>query len=131
MKLLPGILLVGFISIAVFGFMAMNDNHETGCIATTVNGGVCPAQDPLGLANFYLSAFRYFSNAVFSGNFASFFLAVLVSALISSAVLSEKIFFSVKTFTSEQKRYFESFLPSFRQTIVRWLALRENSPALI
>ncbi|MDP3999786.1 MAG: hypothetical protein Q8P76_04350 [bacterium] len=130
MKLLPVILLVGFVSIAVFGFAAMNDDHGSGCLATMVNGGVCPEQNPLVFAAFHLEVFKSFSSAVFSGNFAGLFSIILALALILATVVTGKISPPAKIFTAERKRYFESFLPLFRQAIIRWLALRENSPAL-
>lgn len=131
MKLLPVVLLVGFVSIAVFGFAGMSDGHGSGCIAAQAHGGVCPEQNPLGFASFHMEAFRNFSSAVFSDNSAGLLLMILALILISTATVAGKISPPAKIFTAERQRYFESFLPSCQRTIMRWLSLRENSPTLV
>jgi len=63
------ILLISFVSIAVFGIFGMHagmQDHGGGCIAAAAQGTDCPKQaDPVEYLTFHLDAFRDFSTATF------------------------------------------------------------------
>ena len=74
-------LLVGFVSIAVFGVFGMHadmQNHNgAGCIAATAAGADCPRQaTPADSLAFHASFFKSFSSANFAGSVLSLLLLV-------------------------------------------------------
>ncbi len=120
-------LLLGFISIAVFGFAAMNHDSgygHNGCIATIAQGTDCPKQEStLAFLTFHTGAFKGFSTAVF---------AVLTLFLISLAALA---FFPDPIFQEPNfSHYFFALrLSSFAssENLISWLSLHENSPTVL
>ncbi|MBI4135480.1 hypothetical protein HY477_01985 [Candidatus Uhrbacteria bacterium] len=62
-RLVYFILLVSFLSIAVFGFAGIG--HQ-GCIAELAKGPACTVTEGLGIADFHISAFKSFSLAISS-----------------------------------------------------------------
>lgn len=102
-------LILSFLAMAVFGFLAMN--HDDGqkidnCLAAKIKGMDC------------------------IGAYKSFSLAVLILFLLSGALLiprTNSLFPALKF----SKKIFESFIAPFKNEAIRWLCLLENSPNLI
>jgi hypothetical protein len=134
MKILVGISLASFLAIAVFGVFAMNHgsghDHEEGCIAATAQGTYCPKEGSvLSFLNFHLDAFRSFSVATFGGNLVN------IMSLLTALVL---VFFGIITsinpasgISYRRRQFLESYSFSFQREITHWLALHENSPAIL
>lgn len=114
--------------IAVFGFAAMS--HGAGhCIASAVQGAVCPNGDLLGFASFHLGFFKNFGNAVFKSLVAG---AVLLAVALVALVLK-----SPESFGAGFKRTItwknggnRNFVALPIENIRQWLSLFENSPSL-
>ena len=84
------LLIIGFLGIAIFGFMGMGtDGHgHMDCIATAVQGKICPETFGVaGFINFHFNAARFFSTAVF-GSLALTALAVFLSFALVTLILS-------------------------------------------
>lgn len=125
---------MSFIAIAVFGIFAMNHGggHSRGCVAATVQGDAdCPlvAGNMIAFLAFHFDVFKSFSTATLNSSFAGMLLIVL--ALVSMSLLfSEK---TIPAFSNPQinKRRQESLKLRFRNNLIHWLALHENSPSVI
>ena len=87
--LLTSLLVISFFGLAVLGFagMAMAAGHgHSDCIATAVQGAVCPeAPGTAGFINFHAGAVRFFSTAVIGAS-------ALMFLLLLCALFSESIF---------------------------------------
>ncbi|MBI4119271.1 MAG: hypothetical protein HY456_00300 [Parcubacteria group bacterium] len=122
-------LITGFIAIAVFGVFAMghgNEHSHNGCIAATAQGTDCPKEEgAFSFIAFHLEAFRSFSTATFGNNLASVLLLLIVSVLNVAVALP--------AFATDHRRgqFLESYSPPFQRELTRWLALHENSPAVL
>ncbi len=122
------IFLASFLLVSVLGFAAMGDGVGH-CVASAMQGAVCPNNDLFGFASFHLNFFRNFSSAAFE------MLAVGAVLLTLAVVL---IFISLKssgTFGFERTTIREigagggggGFTPL--RKIRYWLSLLENSPS--
>jgi polyferredoxin len=132
MKFLTLLLIIGFASIAVFGFIAMNDNEggHTGCIAATAQGAVCPSTNLGDFIAFHANAFRVFSTATFAPS---------VLSLIALALLAFAGFALTLVLLRENplRRFLHLHVSSRsadtrtaeHELLLRSLALRELSPA--
>lgn len=131
-----GILLISFVGMAAFGILGMHagmQNHDGGCITSSVQGTDCPKQgDPISYLTFHIDAFREFSNAVFDENLLASLLALALLvvgvglAFLSGNLAPPKL---NPGYIFYRKR--ESFRSPPQQQFLRWLALHENSPAVI
>ncbi len=128
---LSAITLIGFISIAVFGFSAMAhqasfSEHGNGlnkCIAATVGGTDCPrGESPF----FHLNAFKKFSTAVLA---YSFFLFLGILSFRPSLLRTKDPELNFKIIKTKRDK--ESPPPRFKFILANWLSLHENSPAVI
>ncbi|MBI2063997.1 MAG: hypothetical protein HYT65_03345 [Candidatus Yanofskybacteria bacterium] len=84
------LLIAGFLGIAIFGFMGMDasGHGHMDCIATAVQGKVCPeALGAAGFINFHFNAARFFSTAVF-GSLVIAVLAMLLTLALITLFLS-------------------------------------------
>lgn len=89
-SLISLLLIIGFLGIAIFGFMGMGiDGHgHMDCIATAVQGKICPeAFGAVGFINFHFNAARFFSTAVF-GSLVLPALAVLLALALVTSILN-------------------------------------------
>ncbi|MBI2624366.1 hypothetical protein HYW67_02625 [Candidatus Parcubacteria bacterium] len=97
------LLVVGFISIAVFGFIAMGHgegHNQYACVAAASQAAPCPQDGPVAWALFHAAAYKGFSTAVISvavlamllaAVIAIFAFAVLVNAAAARGVLRMQI----------------------------------------
>src|SRR3989338_1533603 len=84
------LLIVGFLGIAIFGFMGMDTSGHghMDCIATAIQGKVCPETlSVIGFINFHFNAARFFSTAVF-GSLVIAALAILLALALVTSILS-------------------------------------------
>lgn len=131
-SLLISTVLLGFISVAVFGAFAMQPlHHSGGCIAASVQGVVCPNQSNLfeSLA-FHLDALRDFSTAIFGAHIVASLL--MLAMLIAGAGLALLLGATAPPQPSRMRARYrprESFRSPLQQALLRWLSLHENSPA--
>lgn len=124
-KFLVKLLLVGFIGIAVFGFLAMGHSADFKgkCLASVVNRSICPV-NMADAVNFYLSAFKSFSLAVLS-----FGLNLMALAAVFAAVLCFVIFSPLFNFNSFSFSKSVFAAPAnIKRNFLRWLSLHEQSP---
>ena len=117
---LATLLIFGFIGIASFGVFTMSHGAEhngVGCVAAAAQGIDCPKAGSLfSFLAIHLNAFHIVSAAVF------FVLAIGLGIVW-------KFQFSPPFVQSVALRYFSKRL--FQQRLTRWLALHENSPAIL
>jgi hypothetical protein len=130
------LLALSFIGVGVFGVFAMNhgfDQTHKDCIAVVSQGIECPKQDGiLSLVAFHFDSFRSFSFAIFGGNFMSALLLAALMLTIASGIITKISFAPPATIKSYQRRQIsDSYFFSFRQKLVYWLTLHENSPATL
>lgn len=130
---ISALLFTSFFGIAVFGVLAMN--HESshgysGCIAATLQGSGCPDQaNALEFLSFHLAAFRSFSAAVFGQSILLLFLSAV--SLLSLIVIG-KTYAGLGFGPVSQFRWCpEQSASSLEPHIISWLALHENSPAIL
>ena len=125
------LLIAGFLSITVLGFTGMDidGRGHMNCIATAVQGKVCPeALGILGFINFHANAIKVFSTAVFEMSILALFpflLAGFISTKISSSLRS-----ALPIYRFPQFLLTSASLP--QETFFDWLALHEKrDPVLI
>lgn len=122
MKVLSAIILIAVLGMALFGFLAMGNEMMTNtCLATIVHGSACASENNFGMADYHVSALKYFSTLVFPALIA--LLSVLTFFVVSNIfqVLPEVSF--VRNFSFELKKYEQP-----RDRILSWLSLFELSP---
>ena len=127
-KFLVNFILIGFISIAVFGFLAMGHDAASrgACLAMTFNRSACPA-GVFEMISFYSNAFKNFSLATIS---LGLNLAILAATLMLA--LFAAFFSPVASYASPILRRVEFLAPLVsRQDFIRWLSLHENSPSFL
>lgn len=123
------LIILSFLGMAVFSFLAMageNGHMNLGCIASAVqNNASCPENNPIGIINFHINAFKTFSLAVFKYlNFAFLIFLSFLIILFSGLIPGERQTFG---FVSRILRT----EPKFQNRFIRWLALFEKSPATL
>lgn len=128
------LLLIGVLSIGVFGFMGMNhkDGHHMGCIAVITNGIDCANQSSIfNIALYHMSAFKAFSFGILGQSAAvalwaiTIFVFILFGAVARKCIL--KLYFAVFGRSSD---FFGTFFFPIQQKLARWLSLHTNSPAI-
>lgn len=126
------ILVLTFITVAVFGYSAMHGDLSPGamgCVATMVLGEECTNFSPWGRASFHISAFKMFSLGVVP-DAASVFLFVFALLLLIAGIVS----FGFSSLPSAcqpsflRQRASSFFTPFSVQRQRRWQAFHENSP---
>lgn len=133
MRYLNVILLVGFVSLAVFGAFGMHaftKDHETGCIVATSQAADCPAEiNPIESFSLHANVFKNFSDAVFGKAGFSVLAFYLLSALGLLFGLYVPKFLKPKFSIVCRQTNSDSFSPPSKYEFNRWLALHENSPS--
>jgi hypothetical protein len=137
-KYLATILLIGFVGVAIFGFMwmphQMSGHSGSDCIASLVVGkSLCPdGNNTFSYAFYHFKAYEFFSNAIIVSAVAV--LAIIAFAFILTFVLKnfDPLSISRNQIISLKKRLFEIIdsLCSSYKNLIRWLSLLENSPSL-
>lgn len=127
-KILTAFLLLSFLTMTFFGFMAMSEGKmESGCPFSVTGTSLCQ-QDPLSMAIHHISAYGSFiSVQVTSGTSALLAILLLIaSSLLVPIMLAA---FVLKPPVRGRQTY-RSPPPSARTgSILRWLSLFENSPS--
>lgn len=126
------LLVISLLGIAVLGLFSMDHgNSHGGCWAITVNGADCPGNNgPIFFANFHLKAFQVFSTAVFNSTFSLLMVFGALLLLAGFWLLGYGDLQSPLTTQSQYQRARSFKLPAFESNLIRWLSLKENSPAL-
>ncbi|MBI2097599.1 MAG: hypothetical protein HYT46_01545 [Candidatus Vogelbacteria bacterium] len=131
---LATILLIGFVSLAVFGFAEMtmsnghsNLTHKT-CLASAVQNTDCPNEfGNFGSAFFHIAAFKFFSTLTLETMLWLLAILALVATIFRRrALTSRQLQLSISNFQSLISNL--SPLTSHLQLLRRWLALKELSP---
>lgn len=134
MKYFSVFLVIGFVSLAVFGVLAVNHTQEhghSGCIATAIQKSECPRQNSsLNYLAFHFDAFKDFSTAAFGKNIFFLLLTLILFAIGAGlALFFGKIALPQLGSVSSRSRNWEFFSSPQTQELTHWLALHENSPA--
>ena len=138
MKYLTIILLIGFVSIALFGFIGMphqmSGHSSSDCLASFVVGSsLCPdGNNTFSYAFYHIQAYQFFGNALI-GSFAAIFAVIALAFILTFVfrefdarlVLRNQIFYLKKRLTEIA----DSRISSFR-IFIRWLSILENSPSV-
>ena len=137
MKYLATILLIGFVGVAIFGFMwmphQMSSHSGSDCLASlVVNKSLCPDGDStFSYAFYHFQAYEFFSSAIIVS--VAVVLTIIAFAFIPISVLKN---FDHRSVSRNQiiyikKRLFEisDSLHSNLKNFIRWLSLLENSPS--
>ena len=135
-NLLATVLLIGFVSLAVFGFAEMastdehaNTNHRT-CLASAVQGIDCPNEfGNFGSAFFHIAAFKFFSTITLETALWLFAILALVAASYLVRALASRLAPTI-TAVSFQPLISHLSLPTthLQPLFLSWLALKELSP---
>ncbi|MBI4992044.1 MAG: hypothetical protein HZB99_02395 [Candidatus Harrisonbacteria bacterium] len=123
-SILAILLIVVLAAIAIFGFSTMAHGH--GCVAEMLQGKICTSNNPFAVVGFHMQAFHTFTRAV--AGWASIFLTALAFILLGLAFTASLV-----------SPHSDSFwrlgaavvLGSINQPLLSWIALHENSPALV
>jgi hypothetical protein len=123
---------ISFASIAVFGFLAMSHDSmdNSGCLASTAEGALCPTTNPFIIAFFHQNAFAKFGTALLVENLTLLF-SILVALFAVLTIwgtgfkLQKQELTGLFNFKSLSVQY-----NSFARKIAYWLTLLRNSPAL-
>jgi len=127
------ITIIGFVGVAVLGFVAMNHNSghgHSGCIVAITQGTACPeGSNVITFLNSHFNAFKNFSLATFGENTLNALLLAFVSLLFIGLGFSKAFLFRTPQLALARHRFTGSFSPPQKQELIHWLALHENSPA--
>ncbi len=127
---LPTVLIISFVSIAVFGFVAMNHRggNHFGCVASTAKAINCSNRlDTLAFISFHFGVLKSFSAATTASlTIAALLLISALAAVLITNLRANKIlnFLAFKLSIKETDSYFAK-----KQQLIRWLAIHENSPS--
>ena len=125
-------LLVGFIGIAVFGFLAINhggSHGHSGCLAAVAKGTDCPYETGTAASvAFHLDTFKGFSTAVFGENAGSAVTLLLLLLLSVGLGIGQRIY--SRTLPLPFFLVHRLFAQPFQLQFAQWLALHENSPSV-
>lgn len=132
-SLLTTTILLGFISVAVFGFAGVShgalDAHDDGCIMATAKGVECPqAKSAADYLTFHLNAFKSFSTATFGETLAASLLTLFLLALGLPAVALIGSTVPALSPAHIRHRWKTPFDFSKQRALLYWLALQEHSP---
>ena len=127
MKYLAILISLGFIGMAVFGFVGMAADlgyGHTSCIAVIVNQTNCPeSAGTLAFSAFHTSALKKFSTAVFTLTFL--FLTIGLFAVLAENSIFPGPLFNFAGIIAEE------FFVKKPNRLISWLSLHEASPQLI
>ncbi len=132
MKHFSAIILVSFVSIAIFGAFdahAGMETHETKCITAITQGIDCPKlASPIENLSLHLETYKDFSLATLSASALSI-LALAFAILFASFIFLFKHFFRPPALSISNSPELQLNSPQI-QRIHRWLSLHENSPSV-
>ena len=118
MRLLSLVILIGFISLSVFGVLGMlNSGMQEGnpCLASLAQNGACPPPEhTFASASFHANALKVFSTA-------------FLSLAISLAILFTGFF---TLLLQETRSVVNTFTRNIREAVSEFLALQKLQPAL-
>ena len=131
-RVITAALILSFVAIAVFGFLAIG--HGQGCIATLAQGSECRnTGNPFAVTFFHLDSFKGFSTAVFNDasiNFAAAFATVLL--VIGAWGLAHSRRLSALPALAVRWEWLQKQSGVIgKEKFSCWLALHENSPSAI
>ena len=135
MKYMIALFLIGFVGLAassVFGMHINKQNHNGICIVATAQGASCPdGSGSIDNLTFHLNVFKIFSAATPSSG-ATFFsiFSLLVAGVAIGKILEDAMLPKFNFAYKRLQRPDVSGALSQRETI-SWLALHENSPAVM
>ena len=123
MKLLSTIILCGFISLSVFGFIGMLQSSDTAhaqntCLASLAQNGACPPQEKtIASAIFHTNAFKVFSTTI----------------AIASAILSLVFIFAglITPLLQDSRLAAQTRFGRIQDRISRYLALYKLKSSLV
>lgn len=126
--LLTTILLISFVSLAIFGATLMNHSMAGGtdCVASIMTGGLCPTGE-IQLFIHHLGAVQVFSTAVIPLSFTLLFLTLLLFVFVGLLSFGKNphLFLSLFLF----RRLRKTRLNYRNRTLLGWLSLFELSPS--
>lgn len=118
-------LIVSFLAIAVFGFLAMdmeNGDKHANCLAAAPGSAACPNGNAFAAAFFHIAAYKNFSAALLV-------LALTLSFGLAALFIS-RFELSPPDLSPSSKKYSFAFkIRASKNRLIRWLALHENSPS--
>jgi len=123
MKFLACVLLIGFFSLSIFGFVGMLESSDMShaqntCLASLAQNGACPPpENTVASALFHTDAFKVFST----------FLLSSAAVLLSFALLCVGFAMSLVLFQDG----LQTLAGRIEHIILRYLALRKLRPALV
>ena len=130
-------ILIGFVSLAVFGFTEMSApgehtsaGHRT-CLASAVQRTNCPsALGDFGSAFFHIAAFKFFSTLTLETTVSlSILLALITAGLLLIYILNLHLALVPAPANSNHQSTQSKFHPTSNlQLLLHWLALKELSP---
>ncbi len=124
-------LVVSLGGVGVFGsaVLDMGPSHSGGCIASAVDGGICPTSI-VDMTLHHISVIQALTTTVLPVSSLIFLIAFLLLASISILLFHKKLLYP--KFKLLVRRIRELALDSLytRQTVTSWLSLFELSPAL-
>lgn len=118
------LILVGFLSLSIFGFLGMLTSSEMShapitCLASLAQNGACPPEgNTLASALFHTNAFKVFSTTLLSLTFALMSLALLFAGFVQR--LLQKALLGTRALTR-----------NIDEPISRYLALQKLRLALV
>lgn len=126
MKYLTGFVFIGFIGMAIFGFMGMISDLEHGhesCIAVAVKGIDCPESNPIAFSSFHIGALKTFSAVIFGTA-----ILILATGLLNSLIVDS---FLLNPFSNLLGFVFKEDFYNENNQLISWLSLHEASPHLV
>lgn len=126
-------LILSFLGIALFGFaffdMDMSPSHMGGCVASAIDGTVCPINVADAAAH-HLSAWQSFTSTLVSPISGwSSLIVVLLLVAVSVFLFHKYLLYSGPQFVRQRLRDLTLDSLFSKQKIVSWLSLFELSPA--
>lgn len=125
-SLISTIALIGFLSVALFGFSQLSNMENGKCVAETYAGSVCHVIATTEQFSFHVSAFSSFLSSIGG----SAFLSLLGFALLMTFALFALFVYRPPALAPIYARTnYELESPPSRRKLLRYLALFENSPS--
>ncbi len=120
-------LILSFLAVAVFGFLAMNMENERGhanCIAAVAGDTTCPEGNAFASALFHITAYKNFS--------AALVVLALMLPFGLIVVFGNKSALPPPNLNPTFQKYSAPFKSSaLARQLIHWLALHENSPSFL
>lgn len=126
--------IIGFASIAVFGFLAIghiNEMAHRGCLAALSQNGICPSASnvPLAAAFSHLNILKSFSTALL-GNSISLLVLMILAVIVSGFIKIPDASIGLSNAVLFLPRLLETGNNSISRNL-NWLAIHFNSPSFV